>query len=86
MSQSWWRPECANYGPNNILYASLIINVFLIYGVGRKCVIEPLQEALFAGASEEVHPLTLQVPPLETFKILAHCTIPCPRPPSTPYQ
>ena len=59
--QSWWRPQCANYGPNNILYASLIVNVFLIYGVGRKCLIEPLQEALFAWASEEVHPLTLQV-------------------------
>ena len=34
--QSWYRPACHEYGPNNLLYASLLINVCIIYGVGRK--------------------------------------------------
>jgi len=63
VSQSWWRPQCGHYGPNNILYASLIINVFLIYGVARKCVIEPVQAYVARWASPLVDPLTLQPPP-----------------------
>ena len=34
--QSWYRPACHEYGPNNLLYASLLINICIIYGVGRK--------------------------------------------------
>jgi hypothetical protein len=33
--QSWYRPECAHYGPNNVLYASIIFNDFIIYAVVR---------------------------------------------------
>ena len=33
--QSWYRPACHEYGPNNMLYASLLINICIIYGVGR---------------------------------------------------
>ena len=33
--QSWWRPQCGQYGPNNLLYASILINCFLIYVVLR---------------------------------------------------
>ena len=33
--QSWWRPQCGQYGPNNLLYASILINCFLIYAVLR---------------------------------------------------
>jgi hypothetical protein len=33
--QSWWRPACHVSGPNMLLYASIIWNVFLIYCVAR---------------------------------------------------
>jgi hypothetical protein len=33
--QSWWRPQCGQYGPNNLLYASILINCFLIYVILR---------------------------------------------------
>lgn len=33
--QSWWRPECGQYGPNNLLYASILINCFIIYCILR---------------------------------------------------
>jgi hypothetical protein len=33
--QSWLRPQCATLGPNTTLYASNILNVFLLYGLMR---------------------------------------------------
>ena len=33
--QSWYRPQCRLNGPDNILYASIIINEFIIYAVLR---------------------------------------------------
>ena len=68
--QSWWRPQCQVNGPNMVLYASLIINIFLIYGIGRKWIIEPVQHLFMSWASPIVHPLTLQPPP----ESLAHRT------------
>ena len=68
--QSWWRPQCQVNGPNMVLYASLIINIFLIYGIGRKWIIEPVQHFFMSWGSPIVHPLTLQPPP----ETLAHRT------------
>ena len=61
--QQWWRPQCQVNGPNMVLYASLIINIFLIYGIGRKWIIEPLQQVIMSWGSPLVHPVTLQPPP-----------------------
>ena len=33
--QSWWRPQCGQYGPNNMLYASILVNCFLLYAIIR---------------------------------------------------
>ena len=56
-----WRATSISTTPS-LLYASLLVNVFLIYALGRKYVIEPVQATMMKWASEEVHPLTLQPP------------------------
>jgi len=33
--QSWYRPQCHHSGPNNVLYASIILNCFLLYALLR---------------------------------------------------
>lgn len=31
--QSWWRPQCAETGPNDTVYASLILNCYIFYSI-----------------------------------------------------
>ena len=59
--QSWYRPTCHLYGPNNLLYASIILNCFILYGIGRM-ILMTLQNHLMTYASEELSPLTLRPP------------------------
>ena len=33
--QSWWRPDCHYTGPNTLVYASEILNIFIIYCIMR---------------------------------------------------
>ena len=33
--QSWYRPQCHQSGPNNVLYTSIILNCFIIYAFLR---------------------------------------------------
>jgi hypothetical protein len=58
--QSWWRPTCHYYGPNNVLYASILLNCFIIYAVGRVLIIT-VQNHLMKWASKGgFSPLTLK--------------------------
>ena len=59
--QSWWRPACHYYGPNNVLYASIILNCFILYAFGRVLIIT-VQDYLMTWASEELSPVSLKPP------------------------
>ena len=59
--QSWWRPTCHYYGPNNVLYASILLNCFIIYSLGRSIIII-VQNYVMMWASEELSPISLKPP------------------------
>ena len=59
--QSWWRPACHYYGPNNVLYASIILNCFILYAFGRLLIIT-VQDYFMTWASEELSPVSLKPP------------------------
>lgn len=59
--QSWWRPTCRFYGPNNLLYASILLNCFILYSLGR-LVVGALQERCMSWSSKELSPVTLKPP------------------------
>ena len=59
--QSWWRPACHYYGPNNTLYASILLNCFIIYSIGRLLIIT-VQDYLMTWSSDELSPVTLKPP------------------------
>jgi hypothetical protein len=48
--QSWFRPQCRHLGPNTVLYASIILNVFLLYGAIRSQ-FSQLQDSVIKGIS-----------------------------------
>ena len=51
--QSWYRPQCHTSGPNNVLYASIILNCFLFYCIVR-CFVQWLQDKYMQQMSEEL--------------------------------
>jgi hypothetical protein len=59
--QSWWRPTCRFYGPNNLLYASILLNCFILYSLGR-LVVSAVQERCMSWSSKELSPVTLKPP------------------------
>ena len=59
--QSWWRPTCRFYGPNNLLYASILLNCFILYSLGR-LLVGALQERCMSWSSKELSPVTLKPP------------------------
>ena len=59
--QSWWRPACHYYGPNNTLYASILLNCFIIYSIGRLLIIT-VQDYLMTWSSDELSPVTFKPP------------------------
>ena len=59
--QSWMRPACRFYGPNNLLYASILLNCFILYSVGR-LVLRTVQDRLMTWSSSVLSPITLKPP------------------------
>ena len=59
--QSWVRPACRFYGPNNLLYASILLNCFILYSLGR-VVLRAVQDRLMTWHSSVLSPLTLKPP------------------------
>jgi hypothetical protein len=59
--QSWWRPTCRFYGPNNLLYASILLNCFILYSLGR-LLVGAVQERCMSWSSKELSPVTLKPP------------------------
>lgn len=59
--QSWLRPACRFYGPNNLLYASILLNCFILYSLGR-LVVGAVQERCMSWSSRELSPITLKPP------------------------
>jgi hypothetical protein len=57
--EAWWHPQCAIFGPNDVIYCSLIFNCFIMYAFVRVVLIG-LQNTLMSGMSTDVNPLTLQ--------------------------
>ena len=57
--QSWWRPACLYYGPNYLLYASLLFCVFLLYSLIRKGWMA-IQNVAMEWASKDINPVTLK--------------------------
>ena len=59
--QSWMRPACRFYGPNNLLYASILLNCFILYSLGR-VLLRAVQDRLMTWSSSVLSPITLKPP------------------------
>jgi hypothetical protein len=58
--QSWWRPYCGQYGANNLLYASILINCFILYIIIRYICVR-IQNVFMSWQSEGLNPVTLRL-------------------------
>ena len=56
---SLYRPACQIYGPNYVLYASLLFCVCIFYGIIRKFWVK-FQNYVMEWASEDIDPMTLK--------------------------
>ena len=56
---SLYRPACQIYGPNYVLYASLLFCVCILYGIIRKFWVK-FQNYVMEWASEDIDPMTLK--------------------------
>ena len=57
--QSWLRPQCRVYGPNYVLYASIIFVVCIYYAILRKGLVL-IQNYVMQWSSTEYDPVTLK--------------------------
>ena len=52
--QSWWRPECHYVGPNTMVYASEVINIFVLYIIARYA-FDALQNRIMTWKEDSLH-------------------------------